>query len=157
MAKNTSKDAKQAQKAPKQAVEPILQFVGQYLKDASFECSVPSFIGDTPQLKFDLQVGVQIIDLSHELKEVIVTLKGLAKNKDDKAHYLAETSASGVFHVENIAPEQFQPMLGIDGAAMVFPLARQALLSAIADGSYQTPPIGPIDFRRLFENSQKQK
>lgn len=168
MAKKTSKDVKQAKKAvkpakkasaapktPENASQAVLQFVGQYLKDASFECAVPSFVGNLAQLQFDLQVGVQVTDLSHELKEVTVMLKGVAKNKDNKANYLAETSASAVFHIEGIAPEQYRPMLAIDGAAMVFPLARQALLSSIADGSYPTPPVGPVDFRKLYENSQK--
>jgi preprotein translocase subunit SecB len=161
MAKDTKSSAKDAaQTTPKNGhngaeKQPIFNLVGHYLKDLSFECPHAPF-GNMPKMNFDLQVAVDIHNLQDNMREVVVQLTGKALDENGENMYVAEIASAGVFHVENLEPEQFLPLLAVEGASMVYPFARQKLLSCVIDGGYPAPLLGPIDFRRLFEEGKKQ-
>ena len=161
MAKKSQKPASDAAQARSKNGEktaenqPVFSLMGHYLKDLSFECPHPPF-GAMPKMNFDLQVAVDVKNVRPNVREVVVQVIGKAIDENNTALYIAEVASAGVFHVENMKPEEFLPLLAVDGAAMVYPFARQKLLACVVDGGYPAPLLGPIDFRRLFEESRQQ-
>ena len=138
--------------------QPVFQMIGQFVRDLSFECPAPAFIGEMPKMDFEMDLGVKVNKINDQVQEVTLLLKGQAKAKDsDKSVYIAEIETVGVFHVENVPDEQAQPMLFVEGANLIYPQARQIFISCVTDGSFPPPMLGAIDFKLLYMQKQAQE
>ena len=140
--------------------QPVFRLLGQYVKDSSFECPRPVFFDATPpKAKFQLEVGVQIgqIEGEEDLHEVLVILRGNAKDDKDRQRYVGEVVVAGIFMIKNVEEEKYTPSLAIDGASLLFPSARHEFMSGVLGTSFPAPMIGPIDFQAIYIQSQKQK
>jgi preprotein translocase subunit SecB len=52
--------------------------------------------------------------------------------------------------LENIANEQIQPVIMIEGPRILFPFARQIVAEAVRGGGYPPLYVDPIDFQGLY-------
>lgn len=137
----------------------VFNVVGQFAKDISLECPLPPFAKEAEKLSMQMDVGIAVRGLegaeSHH--EVTLRLRGEAKNDADVTCYLAEVEYAGVFVVENIAEDQTTALLSIDGAALIFPFARQVLMDIIGQAGYRAPMIAPVNFHTMFMQAQQEK
>ncbi len=143
----------------KNAGQAMFNIAGQFAKDISLECPVPPFAKDAEgiSMQMDVGIGVRALDAEEGAHEVVLRLRGEAKNKQDVTCYLAEVEYAGVFQVKNIAEDQLTPLLSIDGAALMFPFARQVLMNAISDAGYRAPMIAPVNFHAMYVQAQQSK
>lgn len=139
--------------------QAMFNIMGQFAKDISLECAVPPFAKDAEGLNMQMDVGIAVrsIDEKEGAHEVVLRLRGEAKNKDEKTCYLAEVEYAGVFQVKNVSDDKLTPLLSIDGAALLFPFARQVLMSSIQDSGYRPPMIAPVNFHAMFMQAQQKE
>lgn len=138
---------------------PVFHIVGQYAKDVSLECPKPAFlIEKTDELSVAMDVGLTAKPLGHnDLHEVVLRFRGEGKNKEGQSHYLVEVDYAAVFQIQNIPAEQISPLLSIDGAALIFPFARQLFMDCVQQAGYRTPIVEPINFHALYVQAQKEQ
>ncbi|PPR19524.1 MAG: Protein-export protein SecB [Proteobacteria bacterium] len=137
----------------------MFNIVGQFAKDISLECAVPPFAKESEGLnmQMDVGIGVRPLDKEEGAHEVVLKLRGEAKNKEEVSCYLAEVEYAGVFQVKNVTDEQLTPLLSIDGAALLFRFARQVLMNLISDAGYRAPMIAPVNFHAMYVQAQQSK
>ncbi|MFT7432806.1 MAG: preprotein translocase subunit SecB [Alphaproteobacteria bacterium] len=133
--------------------------VGQFAKDISLECPLPPFAKEAENLKMqmDVGIGVRSLDGNEGHHEVSLKLRAESKNEAEETCYLAEVEYAGVFLLKNFPEEQITPLLSIDGAALIFPFARQILTQLICDAGYRSPVIAPVNFHAMYSQAQQQQ
>ena len=81
--------------------------------------------------------------------EVSLVLEGGAGEGADSL-FKFELNYAGVFRLENIAAEQVQPLIMIEGPRILFPFARQIVADSVRSGGYPPLYVDPIDFHGLY-------
>ncbi len=141
-------DAQEAQ------AQPTLQIRTQYVKDLSFEspASPQSFInpGEAPQLDLGVNVNGEKIDDTNY--EIVLSIKAKAKN-DDAVLFDLELDFAGIFVPENIAEQNINAFLMIEGPRMLFPFARQVVSNVTREGGFMPLNLNPIDFVSLYRQN----
>ena len=153
--KNDQQQEKSGQENP-QSGQGTFSLVGQYAKDLSLECGQPFYLAHDTNLKVGVDVGVGVKRLEDDMHEVILKLRGEAKDDNDKTYYLAEVEYAGAFLLKGIPEEHMLGLLSVDGAHLLFPFVRHEFTRLVESAGYRAPPVDPINFRMVFENSQKQ-
>ena len=106
-------------------------------------------------MQMDVGIGVRALEGNQGHHEVSLKLRAESKNEAGATCYLAEVEYAGVFVLQNFPEDQVTPLLSIDGAALIFPFARQILTQLIADAGYRAPAISPVNFHAMFMQAQK--
>lgn len=150
-----SEETKNGATEGQEEAQPVFQMIGQFVRDLSFECAKPAFIGEMPKMDFEMDLGVKVDKVGDNLQEVTLMLKAKAKNKDDDSTvYIAEIQNVGIFHVENVSDDAAHAMLFVEGANLIYPQARHIFIACVTDGSFPPPMLGAIDFRTLYMQRQ---
>ena len=137
--------------APVANAPPRLTVLVQYSKDFSFENpNAPRTLGPQQQSpNISVQINVNARQVGPADYEVNLLLEGGA-GEGENTLFKFELNYAGVFRVENIAAEQIQPAVMIEGPRLLFPFARQIIAEAVSNGGYPPLYIDPIDFNALF-------
>jgi preprotein translocase subunit SecB len=137
--------------APVANAPPRLTVLVQYSKDFSFENpNAPRTLGPQQQSpNISVQINVNARQVGPADYEVNLLLEGGA-GEGENTLFKFELNYAGVFRVENIAAEQIQPAVMIEGPRLLFPFARQIIAEAVRNGGYPPLYIDPIDFNALF-------
>jgi preprotein translocase subunit SecB len=145
MAEQNGNAAQNAANAPK------LSVLVQYMKDLSFENpNAPrSFAPQQQAPNISIQVNVNARQIGPTDYEVTLLLEGGA-GEGANTLFKFELNYAGVFRVENVPPEQIQPVVMIEGPRLLFPFARQIVAEAVKGGGFPPLYIDPIDFNALF-------
>lgn len=150
MSKNTEKPQNSGEKM---SFRPV----AQYIKDLSFECPTAPTETQGGKQDLNLNLGVQVAPAERENQhEVRLLLKAEAKGEQGKTLFMIEMAYVGVYEVVGVAEEQLNALLNIDGAALIFPFARQIFVSTVSAGGYRPPLLEPINFHALYLQSQQQ-
>ena len=62
----------------------------------------------------------------------------------------AEGKTRGVFRVQNVAPENLQPVVMIECPRLMFPFAREIVAATVRNGGFPPLLLDPIDFVNLY-------
>lgn len=150
-----SPEQKNAQEAPPQ---PSLQIRTQYVKDLSFEspASPQCFIspGEAPQLDLGVNVNGEKVDDTHY--EIVLSIKATAKH-DETVLFDLELDFAGIFVPENVAEQNINVFLMIEGPRMLFPFARQIISNVTREGGFMPLNLNPIDFVSLYRQNVANK
>ncbi len=112
--------------------QPLVQVVGQYVKDLSFENpNAPTNLTTRPQI--ELNVDLQARQVEREHYEVELKLR-IAASVEDKPAFMLELVYAGLFHLQNIPEEVLQQVLLIEAPHLLFPFARRIVADAVRDG-----------------------
>lgn len=124
----------------------------QYIKDFSFESPHAPQIFAPTQSQPDINLGVNINtrSIGENTYEVVLLLK-LETKVDGKSAFIAELSYGGVFMIPKMAEEPLRAFLLVECPRILFPFARQILMTAVRDGGFPHVMISPIDFAALFQ------
>jgi preprotein translocase subunit SecB len=126
-----------------------------YIKDASFEApNTPQVFREqwTPELGVELRTAAKSIAESDF--EVTVSLTVTAKLQSNTA-YLVEVHQAGIFGLEGYTDQERTAMLGVHCPQMLFPYACEAAASLVRKGSFPQLTLAPVNFERLFRESQQ--
>ena len=132
--------------------QPSLRILVQYVKDLSFENpqAPHSFQLAGKEANMDVGVDISARSLAEGQFEVELRTTATAKN-EDKSVFVAEVVYAGVFELQNVPPEQVEPLLLIECPRMLFPFMRRIIADAVRDGGYPPLMIDPIDFVALYQ------
>lgn len=150
MSETTAKPEAAAQEGAK----GTFNLVHQYARDVSAECFVSKSALTKGELKVGLDVGLATRPLENDMYEVLLKLRCEGK-VEDKSVYIVETEYVGEYLVKGIEGDKLQALLAIDGAALVFPFARQTIMNGVAMLGFQPHMIEPIHFAALYMHNQK--
>ena len=137
--------------------QPQFRVLSQYIKDLSFECpKAPALIKSTKQ-DLGLQVMIQNTKVDEHHHEVVLKLRGENKGDQDETLFIVEVDYAGLFLIKDMPQEQVGQLLGIEAPSLLFPFARQALMSVVTDGGFRAPTLEPINFHALYMQQQQQQ
>jgi len=141
----------QGQGAQSQGAPMQIAVGAQYVKDLSFESpNAPQVFAPTQsQPEINLGVNVHTRNLAERNFEVLLALRLEAK-LDGKLAFIAELAYGGVFALPPMPEDQMRVMLLVECPRILFPFARQVLMSAVRDGGFPHIMVAPIDFGALY-------
>ncbi|MET0257330.1 MAG: protein-export chaperone SecB [Methylobacterium sp.] len=138
-------------------VAPAINALAQYAKDLSFENPLaprsPQQQDGGPQI--NIQVNVNAQQLAEQDFEVVLTLEGDAKVKNEVL-FAFELKYAGVFRMRNIPQDQIHPAVMIECPRLLFPFARQIVADAVRNGGFPPLYIDPIDFVGLYRQKAEE-
>lgn len=137
-----------------------MRVLGQYIRDLSFENIVvqKGITGDlTPDI--NVQVGLDGKKRAEEHQfEISIKFKVTSTKKDGgDTLFLLELDYGGVFHIENVPPEQLHAFLMIECPRMLFPFARRIVHDVIRDGGFPPLNLDTIDWVALYRQNLAQQ
>lgn len=131
------------------------RLVGHYARDISLECPKPSFVAGSENIKVTMDIGVAVKGVNESLNETAIKVRAEGKAEDGSVCYLAEVDYVGMFEAQGFTQEQLMSVLSIDGAALVYPFARQVLMGLVSDAGYRAPMMDLVNFYALFMQAQE--
>ena len=133
-----------------------IQINAQYIKDLSFENPrAPMSLQDQSQPSIDVNVDVKAARVAEKSYEVALAITANA-NSDSGQVFILELTYAGVFTLTGIPEANISGMLLVECPRLLFPFARAIVADATRDGGYPPLMIQPVDFARLFVESQNQ-
>ncbi|MGA7328809.1 MAG: protein-export chaperone SecB [Rhodomicrobium sp.] len=138
-------------RAPDSGNQPLVNVLGQYIKDLSFECPDAARLFRGPGKNPNLQINfnVEARNLQEDAFEVSLSLDGEARS-DDGILYKIELVYAGAFVLKNLPQEAIQPILFIECPALLFPFARRIVADLSREAGFPPLLLDPIDFGTLF-------
>jgi preprotein translocase subunit SecB len=131
-----------------------LEVNAQYVKDLSFENpNAPVSLQQKLEPKVEVNVDVKAVNISENVYEVTLTTAVTGYNDTTKL-FIAELTYAGVFTLTGIEKTNVQPCLLIECPRLLFPFSRSIIADITRDGGFPPLLIQPIDFARLYANSQ---
>ena len=128
-----------------------VRVVGQYIKDLSFEnpniTKLLAGAPENPNLK--LEINVAATEIGQGVHESAIQFKAEAASKLGTIYEL-EMIYAGLFKVENAPPEALEPLLHINGPALLFPFVRRILADLTREGGFPPLLLDPVDFAALY-------
>jgi preprotein translocase subunit SecB len=133
-----------------QMAMPQIAVLVQYVKDLSFENphAPRSLVPGSQQPTFNLEVNVNGSPVGDSDFEVTLRLEGKAET-EGMVLYRFELSFAGIFRVTNVPAESLQPFVMIECPRLLFPFAREIVVTAVRNGGFQLV-LNAIDFVDLY-------
>ena len=150
-------DAQLDQVQPGQDQAPGFRILAQFVRDLSFENpKAPESLRIEGKPAIDLGVELNAQGRPDGLFEVDLKLS-IKATTDAMTVFHVELLYGGLFQLNNVAPQDIEPMLLIECPRYLFPFARQIVASATADGGFYPPfMLEPIDFAGIYIARQQQ-
>jgi preprotein translocase subunit SecB len=157
MADETPAGNSGAQAAANPQAAPMLNIVGQYIRDLSFENpnAPASTIGAGAQPKFNVNINVGVKKQTDEMYAVELTLNAKAE-RDTTVLFNVELVYGGVFRLRNWPEQQLAAVLMIECPRLIFPFARQALANVTQIGGFPPLMMDPVDFSAIYRQNLAQ-
>jgi len=147
--------ATSAQDAPgadqQQPVAPI-QFLGQFVKDLSFEAPhAPEIFQDLRQTAPDIPISIDCAmrELKEDQYEVMLNLH-LEATVGDKTAFILEVAYGCVVKLGELPPEHVRPVLMIEVPRQMYPFVRQIVADATVQGGFPPLMLQLVDFMDLY-------
>jgi len=148
---DTSTDAGAAAATDEQPVAPI-QFLGQYIKDLSFEApSAPDIFQDLRQTAPDIPIAIDcaVRELKADQYEVALTIH-IEATVGDKPVFILEVTYGCVVKIGDIGDENVRPVLMIEVPRQLYPFVRQIVADMTIQGGFPPLMLQPVDFIDLY-------
>ena len=151
-----SDDITEANTTTSSEVSTVLQVNAQYVKDLSFENpNAPDSLQQKTEPKVEVNIDVKAVNISENLYEVTLTTAVTGYNDTIKL-FIVELTYAGLFTLVDIKSDHLQPYLLIECPRLLFPFSRSIIADVTRDGGFPPLLIQPIDFAKLYTNSQQQ-
>ena len=134
-----------------QADGPQLVVGPQYICDLSFENPLgpEGLAKPTENPKVEVEVNTSARLLAESAYEVSLFIRAEAQSGDATA-FIVELTYGGIVIVGDVAEEDIQPLVLIEGPRHLFPFARSVVANVTRDGGFPPMMIDPIDFAALY-------
>ena len=137
--------------ADAQPVAPI-QFVGQFIKDLSFEVPhAPDIFQDMRQTAPDIPISIECEMREMKDKHYEVTLiLHLEATIGEKQAFILEVSYSSVVILGDLPDEHIRPVLMIEVPRQMYPFVRQIVADTTVQGGFPPLMLQLVDFTDLY-------
>ncbi len=144
-------DAQPQENGSAAAARPMLTIGAQYIKDLSFENPLGpeglAKLTQNPQVEVEVNTSARL--LAEDAYEVALFIRAEAQSGDATA-FIVELTYAGIVIVGDVADEDVQPLVLIEGPRHLFPFARSVVANMTRDGGFPPMMIDPIDFAALY-------
>lgn len=137
--------------ADQQPVAPI-QFIGQYIKDLSFEAPhAPDIFQDLRQTAPDIPISIDcsVRELKENQHEVTLTIH-LEATVGEKPAFILEVAYASVVVLGKIPEEHIRPVLMIEVPRQMYPFVRQIVADITVQGGFPPLMLQLVDFQDLY-------
>jgi len=137
--------------ADQQPTAPI-QFVGQFIKDLSFEAPhAPEIFQDIRQTAPDIPISIEceMRELKEDHFEVTINLH-LEATVGDKPAFILELSYGCVVIIGEMAEEHRRPVLLIEVPRQMYPFVRQVVADTTTQGGFPPLMLQLVNFADLY-------
>ena len=142
--------------APAPSTAPQLMVLAQFVKDLSFENpNAPRSLQQSTQPQINISVNVTANPLTDTDIEVTLRLEGKAEAAGN-VMFNIELEYAGVFRIQNVPPDQVQPLILIECPRILFPFAREIVATSVRNGGFPPLMLDPIDFVALYQQRMAQ-
>lgn len=135
--------------------QPYISLKGQYIKDLSFENPrAPQSLlnlNEAPAIEVSVDLGAQ--RLQENMFELAMHINTRA-SKDKHTLFLTDLSFGGIFEVNAEKDEDYETLVLVDCAYILFPFARRVIADVTRDGGFPPLQIEPINFAALYEQNK---
>jgi len=138
--------------------QPVFNIEKLYVKDLSLEVPhAPAIFLERENPQVDLQLHSQSSTIEEGVFEVIITVTVTAKFAEkDKVMFLIEAKQAGIFRIQNMPPEELDPVLGVLCPNILYPYLREVVSDMSVRAGFAPVLLNPINFDMLYQQ-QKQK
>ena len=127
-----------------------------YTKDVSFELpNAPEVFQESGQADVKMSLAQRVEDLGDNLHEVVLTVTATATS-NEKTAYLVEVAQAGIFLLSGFNEQATHAMMNTMCPNTLFPYARQAIASLVADGGFPPLVLQPVNFEQLYAQRMQQ-
>ncbi|SET30039.1 protein-export chaperone SecB [Thorsellia anophelis] len=140
-----------------QAPQMTFQTQRIYTKDISFEAPKSPYIFQKdwkPELKLDLDTSSN--KLSDNVYEVTLRVTVTA-NIEEEVAFLCEVQQAGIFVIDGLEGNQLAHCIGAYCPNILYPFARECVLSLATRGTFPQINLAPVNFDQLFMNYLQQQ
>lgn len=148
---STDAGAAAANSEESQPVAPI-QFIGQFVKDLSFEAPhAPEIFQDLRQTAPDIPISIDCAmrELKENQYEVMLNVH-LEATVGDKAAFILEVSYGCVVSLGEVPEEHVRPILMIEVPRQMYPFVRQIVAETTTAGGFPPLMLQLVDFMDLY-------
>lgn len=133
-----------------------LNVLTQYIKNLSFESSnAPRSLEpqtERPQIKLQINVAAEGIQGRADDYEVTLNIQGSAE-RADQLFFRFALAYGGVFRVLDVPKENLHPLIMIECPRILFPFAREVIVSCVRGGGFPQLALDPVDFVALYQRN----
>jgi preprotein translocase subunit SecB len=105
---------------------------------------------ETPQIQVAVDVAGTKLDTQHY--EVTLHIKASATHQENAPVFIAEVAYAGVFLLQQLPQESYEPVLFVHAPTLLFPFARRVLADITRDGGFAPLLLDPMDFATLYQD-----
>jgi preprotein translocase subunit SecB len=132
------------------APQPIFNLEKVYVKDMSIEVpNAPEIFLEQESPTLETQLNIDAKGFSDNMVDISVTATVTTRVKD-KVVFLVEVVQAGIFQVSGIPPEQMDALIGIHGAATVYPYLRANVADQITRAGFPPLHLPQVNFEALY-------
>lgn len=137
--------------------QPQFNLQRVYTKDISFETpnSPEVFLAEW-QPDMNLNLDVRHRDLGDSNYEVTLSVTVTVKS-NDKTAFLVEVQQAGIFQIEGMPEEQFDPIVKIMCPNILFPYAREVVSDLVSRGSFPQLLLAPVNFEAIYAHQMQEQ
>ena len=136
--------------APEDNSSAQFQIQKLYTKDVSFEVpGAPLIYQESGQADVKMSLAQKVEDIGDDLKEISLTVTVTA-SIGEKTAYLVEVAQAGIFLVGGFNEQSAHAVINTMCPTVLFPYARQAIASIVADGGFPPLVLQPVNFDALY-------
>ena len=142
--------------APKQSTFSIEKL---YVKDLSLEVPhAPAVFLERESPQIDLQMHSQASTVEDGVFEVTVTVTVTAKLEEkNKVIFLIEVKQAGIFRIQNLPPEELDPVLGVVCPNILYPYLREVVSDVAVRAGFAPVLLNPLNFDALYQQQKQQQ
>jgi preprotein translocase subunit SecB len=146
----------QAAAAQPEGAGAQLQIQKIYSKDVSFEIpNAPQVFQEQGQADVKLSLAQRVEELGDNLEEIVLTVTVTA-TIGEKTAYLAEVAQAGIFLINGFNDQQKHAIVNTFCPNTLFPYARTAITTLVADGGFPPLTLQPVNFEQLYAQRMQQ-
>ena len=136
------------------ATGPVVRMVTQYVKDLSFENpNAPGSVRPDPAPSIDINVDVGARPLGNDHYEVELACNAKA-TRGDEAVFVVEVNYAGVFLIQGVPQEHFEPLMFVECPRLLFPFLRRIVADNVRDGGFMPLMLEPLDFAGMYQQQR---
>ena len=127
-----------------------------YSKDVSFEVpNAPQIFQENGQAEVKMSLAQRVNELGDNTHEVVLTITVTA-TIGEKTAYLVEVAQAGIFKITGFHEQATHAVMNTLCPTTLFPYARQAISSLVAEGGFPPLVLQPVNFDQLYAQRMQQ-
>lgn len=138
---------------------PVFSINNIYVKDLSFESpNAPEIFNSEwqPNVDFDLQMGVKVLNEDEGIHEVTLHITVTVKVQESTTAFLIEVQQAGIFIVHRFEEEIRDQVLSITCPTVLFPYARETVSNLVQRGGFPQLLLPPINFEAMYAQQREE-